>query len=38
VEASVGLAQWAPDETLQQVIEHADAAMYKEKQAAKKRK
>jgi diguanylate cyclase len=38
VDASVGLAQWAPGETLQQVIEHADAAMYKEKQAAKKRK
>jgi diguanylate cyclase (GGDEF)-like protein len=38
VEASVGLAQWAVGETLQQVIEHADAAMYKEKQAAKKRK
>lgn len=38
VDASIGLAEWAPGETLQQVIEHADAAMYKEKQLAKKRK
>jgi diguanylate cyclase (GGDEF)-like protein len=38
VDASVGLAQWAAGDTLQLVIEHADAAMYKEKQAAKKGK
>jgi diguanylate cyclase (GGDEF)-like protein len=37
VDASVGLAQWKPTETLEQVIERADAAMYKEKQAAKKK-
>lgn len=38
VDASVGLAQWAADETMQQVIERADAAMYKEKQLARKRR
>jgi diguanylate cyclase (GGDEF)-like protein len=38
VDASVGLAQWKSGETLQQIIERADAAMYKEKQEAKKRK
>jgi diguanylate cyclase (GGDEF)-like protein len=37
VDASVGLAQWKPTEKLEQVIERADAAMYKEKQAAKKK-
>jgi diguanylate cyclase (GGDEF)-like protein len=37
VDASVGLAQWKPAEKLEQVIERADAAMYKEKQAAKKK-
>jgi len=38
VDASVGLAEWAPDETLQQVIDRADAVMYKDKQASRKRK
>ena len=38
VDASVGLAQWATGESLQQIIERADAAMYKQKQGAKKRK
>lgn len=37
VDASVGLEQWQSGETLQQIIERADATMYKEKQAAKKR-
>jgi diguanylate cyclase (GGDEF)-like protein len=34
VDASIGVAQWQPGETIQQVIEHADAAMYKEKRLA----
>jgi diguanylate cyclase (GGDEF)-like protein len=38
VDASVGLEQWKPGETLQQIIERADATMYKEKQGAKKRR
>jgi diguanylate cyclase (GGDEF)-like protein len=37
VDASIGLAQWNPGETLDQVIERADAVMYKEKQAGKKK-
>ncbi len=37
VDASVGVAQWSPGETMQQVIEHADVAMYREKQSTKKR-
>jgi diguanylate cyclase (GGDEF)-like protein len=35
VDAAVGLVQWRPDENLQQVIERADAAMYKEKKLAR---
>jgi GGDEF domain-containing protein len=31
MDASIGVAQWQPGETAHQVIEHADAAMYKEK-------
>lgn len=31
VEASIGLVQRQPDETMQEVIERADSAMYKEK-------
>lgn len=38
VDASVGLAQWQAGETMQQIIERADAVMYKEKQEAKKRR
>ncbi len=38
VDAAVGMAQWEPGETLQQLVEHADAAMYKEKKLAKKAK
>ena len=37
VDASVGVAQWQPGQTMQQVIEHADAAMYQEKQLARKK-
>jgi diguanylate cyclase (GGDEF)-like protein len=36
VDASLGMAQWNPGETLQQVVERADAAMYKEKALAHK--
>jgi diguanylate cyclase (GGDEF)-like protein len=32
VTASVGLAEWQPGRTMEQVIEAADAAMYREKQ------
>ena len=35
VDASIGVAQWQPGETLQQVIERADAAMYKDKKLAR---
>ena len=38
VDASVGLAQWKPGETMQQVIERADAAMYQQKELAHKQK
>ena len=38
VDASVGLAQWKAGETMQQIIERADAIMYKEKQEAKKQR
>ncbi|HTR66746.1 MAG TPA: GGDEF domain-containing protein [Terriglobales bacterium] len=37
VDASVGTAQWHPGETMQEVIEHADSAMYREKQTTKKK-
>jgi diguanylate cyclase (GGDEF)-like protein len=32
VDAAIGIAQWAPGETLQQVIERADRAMYEDKE------
>ncbi len=35
VDASIGLTQWKIGETLKDVVEHADAAMYKEKQKAR---
>ena len=35
VDASIGVAQWQPGETIQQVIERADAAMYKDKRLAR---
>jgi PleD family two-component response regulator len=31
VDASIGVVQWRPGESLRQVIERADSAMYKEK-------
>jgi len=37
VDAAIGTAQWKPGETMQEVIANADAAMYKEKQLARKR-
>jgi diguanylate cyclase (GGDEF)-like protein len=36
MDASIGLAQWAPGETVQNVTEHADAAMYREKKQGRK--
>jgi diguanylate cyclase (GGDEF)-like protein len=36
VNASVGLAEWAPGETMLQVVSRADAEMYHEKAAASK--
>jgi diguanylate cyclase (GGDEF)-like protein len=36
VEASIGLVQWRPDESMQEVIERADTAMYKEKKLTEK--
>ncbi len=36
VEASIGMAPWQPGETMADVIAHADAAMYKDKEIAKK--
>lgn len=37
VDASIGVAQWHLNESMEQVIERADAAMYKEKNLAKQR-
>ncbi len=34
VDAAIGVVEWRPDETLQEVIERADTAMYKEKKLA----
>jgi diguanylate cyclase (GGDEF)-like protein len=36
VDASIGLVQWEPGESMQQVIERADAAMYREKKLARR--
>ncbi len=36
VDASVGVAQWQPEETASQVIERADASMYKHKELSQK--
>jgi diguanylate cyclase len=38
VEASIGVAQWHVGQTMQQLVENADEAMYAEKQASKKRR
>lgn len=35
VEAAIGLTQWQPGDTLQQLIEEADAAMYRDKQLSR---
>jgi diguanylate cyclase (GGDEF)-like protein len=37
VDASIGVAQWMPGKTVQQVIEQADAAMYLDKKQSRKR-
>jgi diguanylate cyclase (GGDEF)-like protein len=36
VDASIGVAQWQPGETSQEVIERADTAMYQEKKLTRK--
>jgi PleD family two-component response regulator len=36
VDASVGLAEWHPGETMEEVIEEADAAMYRNKKDSRK--
>jgi len=38
ISASVGIAQWTHGKTMPALIKEADAGMYKDKQAAKKRK
>ncbi|MBZ5656908.1 MAG: GGDEF domain-containing protein [Acidobacteriia bacterium] len=38
VDASVGLTQWQPGETIQEIIERADADMYRQKELARKQK
>ena len=35
VDAAIGLTQWLPGETLKEVVEHADAAMYQQKEKAR---
>lgn len=36
VDASIGVSQWQLGETMQEVIKHADAAMYQDKELARK--
>jgi PleD family two-component response regulator len=36
LDASVGVAQWRPGETTSQVIERADASMYKQKELSQR--
>lgn len=38
VSAAVGLAQWAAGMSMKQVMEHADAAMYRDKKESKRRR
>lgn len=38
VDASIGLAQWQPGETIQAVVQQADTAMYEDKRESRKRK
>jgi diguanylate cyclase (GGDEF)-like protein len=35
LDASIGVAQWQPGETIQQIIERADSAMYRVKKMGK---
>jgi len=35
VDAAIGLTQWQPGEALKEVVEHADAAMYQQKEKAR---
>jgi len=37
IDASIGVAQWLPGKSVQQVIEQADAAMYLDKKQSRKR-
>jgi diguanylate cyclase (GGDEF)-like protein len=37
VDAAIGVAQWQPGESAQQVIERADSAMYAEKKLARQK-
>jgi len=36
LDASIGIAQWQEGETMQQVIEHADSVMYRDKHLSRK--
>jgi len=38
IDASIGVAQWAQGKTVKQVVEEADAAMYRDKRDSRKRK
>ena len=38
LDASIGVAQWQPGESMQQVIERADSAMYREKKLGKQKR
>lgn len=38
VDAAVGLTQWQPGERIQEVIEHADTDMYRQKELGRKQK
>ncbi len=38
IDAAIGLTEWQPGQTLKDVVEHADAAMYKQKQKARAQK
>jgi len=38
VDASIGVAQWQPGESAHQVLDHADAVMYRDKEQARKQR
>jgi PleD family two-component response regulator len=38
VDAAVGLTEWKLGQTLKEVVEHADTAMYKQKQKSRAQK